>query len=346
MQASQKKTKQPDIDAFRGGILDWYDRHARQLPWRAPVGVEPNPYHVWLSEIMLQQTTVPTVKSYFEKFISIWPSLNDLALADQEKVLEEWAGLGYYARARNLHKCAQVVADEHAGQFPDKESELLKLPGIGPYTAAAISSIAFDKPAAVMDGNIERIMARVFAVEDPLPNSKPILKSYIELLSKAREDRPGDFAQALMDIGSSICTPKSPKCILCPVRKMCAAQAIGIAEDLPKKLPKKIKPSRVGAVYWIENDTGQILCVRRPEKGLLGGMLALPSTQWGDEIDHLVEAEDTKQFVKHTFTHFHLTLQIFKAKEPGQISGDWFDKEDVKGLPTVFKKAFDLIRNS
>ena len=343
--SSQFKDNTRFTDFFRGQILNWYDKHARVLPWRAPFGHQPDPYHVWLSEIMLQQTTVATVKAYFEKFISIWPTVIDLAKAEREDVLKEWAGLGYYARARNLHKCAQMIMESYEGEFPKEEQELLNLPGIGPYTAAAISSIAFDQPAAVMDGNIERVMARIFAVTTPLPKSKPELKSYIEELSKNRLDRPGDFAQSLMDLGSSICTPTSPKCMICPLNNLCRGYEEGIAADLPKKIKKSPKPQRFGYVYWIENKDNQIFLVQRPDKGLLGGMLALPSTEWREDLTdpHLIEAAETKHFVTHVFTHFKLKLMIKVASSPEGLDGNWVDKSEVSGLPTVFKKVYKLM---
>lgn len=346
MAVIKSKDKIKDVNFFRGRILAWYDKHARTLPWRAPIGKASNPYHVWLSEIMLQQTTVATVKAYFEKFTSIWPRVEDLASTDREDVLKEWAGLGYYARARNLHKCAQVIVNEYDGAFPDDENLLLKLPGIGPYTAAAITSIAFDKASTVMDGNIERVMARYFAIEDPLPISKPILKECIHDLSKDRTDRPGDFAQSLMDLGAGICTPKNPKCSLCPLNDTCLGYARGIAESLPKKVKKQPKPERFGHVYWIENDSREVFLVRRPDKGLLGGMLALPSTEWGDEneIISLIDGQDTNQFITHVFTHFKLRLDIYKSNDLGELKGEWVKIDDVKGLPTVFNKAFKLMR--
>ena len=347
MTALQIKDKAYDVDLFRGKVLSWYDKHARILPWRALPKTHVIPYHVWLSEIMLQQTTVPTVKSYFEKFLKLWPTIEDLAAAKQEDILKEWAGLGYYARARNLHRCAQIVVHDYEGMFPDEELELLKLPGIGPYTAAAITSIAFDKPAAVMDGNIERIMARIFAVPEPLPDSKPILKSYVESVSLNRTDRPGDFAQALMDIGASICTPNKPKCSLCPIETECLAKRQGIQTELPRKKKKEEKPQRFGHVYWIENDQEQVFVIRRPQKGLLAGMLAFPSTEWKESgVVPMMEAKPTGQFVTHVFTHFKLKLEIYTASSISSLEGEWIAKKDIEGLPTVFQKVLNLMRQA
>jgi A/G-specific adenine glycosylase len=236
MAVSPKQNK-IDIDVFRKKILSWYNKHQRALPWRTSSkdkkkGIKPNPYHVWLSEIMLQQTTVVTVGPYFEKFIQKWPTIHDLAKAERDEVMHEWAGLGYYARARNLHKCAQTVSVELGGEFPEEQSELEKLSGIGGYTSAAIAAIAFDKPANVVDGNIERVMSRIYAIKEPLPDSKVRLKELAAGLSDERKDHPGDYAQALMDLGATICTPKSPKCMLCPVNDLCEARKLGIESDL------------------------------------------------------------------------------------------------------------------
>ncbi len=335
-------------------LLRWYDRHARQLPWRvSPAdrkkGQLPDPYRVWLSEVMLQQTTVATVTPRYQRFLDLWPTLQDLAAATQEEVLAEWAGLGYYARARNLHKCAQVVAADHDGIFPDTAPDLQKLPGIGPYTAAAIASISFDEPAPVMDGNIERVMARLFAVQTPLPEAKPELRQLAAQETPIK--RPGDHAQALMDLGATICTPRKPVCALCPLRDCCTAYKQGIATELPHKKKKAEKPTRHGAAFIIRRKTdNHILLVRRPEKGLLGGMLATPSTDWSEK------PATTPQFpckgswqkqegvVRHTFTHFHLMLDVWEAvvspKAAGPLCGQWHDNPVEAGLPTVFRKVF------
>ncbi|MEX0297782.1 MAG: A/G-specific adenine glycosylase, partial [Kordiimonas sp.] len=253
------------MSSFADNLLNWYDSHRRVLPWRALPNCTSNPYHVWLSEIMLQQTTVATVKSYFEKFLKLWPTIDELAAASQEVVLKEWAGLGYYARARNLHKCAQVIVSEHGSKFPEKEDDLRALPGIGDYTAAAIAAIAFGEKTAVVDGNIERIISRTFRIKTALPAAKKEIKTEVSQLTPT--DRPGDFAQAMMDLGASLCSPKKPSCLLCPVSGFCAAQTKGDMEHYPVKAPKKIKPVRRAISFWLEHD-GHVLLERRPQKGL------------------------------------------------------------------------------
>ncbi len=340
-------------------LLDWYDRNARKLPWRiAPedrkLGEVPDPYRIWLSEIMLQQTTVAAVKDYFEKFMSTWPTVNDLAAANEEDVMKAWAGLGYYSRARNLKKCADTVAAGYHGRFPDDEAELLKLPGIGPYTAAAIATIAFDRHAAVVDGNVERVLARLFRIETPLPDAKPDIRAHMAELTP--DERPGDFAQGVMDLGATICTPKRPACALCPWTVQCKAQAAGIAEALPRKAPKKRKPTRYGAAFvLVDEKTGAVLLRRRPPKGLLGGMTEVPGTDWTEDFEPDSAAESAPcpadwrrrtGEVKHTFTHFHLKLSIFRADvQAGQIpepDGAWWSGPDVlqsEALPTVMRKA-------
>lgn len=334
-----------------GALLDWYDAHARELPWRIPPlsNRRADPYRVWLSEIMLQQTTVAAVKAYFVRFTTLWPTVVDLANAADADVMGEWAGLGYYARARNLLKCARVVVADHGGQFPQTEAELLTLPGIGPYTAAAVASIAFQQPAPVMDGNIERVMARLFAVEDALPGCKPVLKAHATRLTPTH--RPGDHAQALMDLGATICTPKSPACGICPLMSACAARTQGIAADLPKKTPKKAKPTRFGFVYVTRRSDGAILLETRPDKGLLGGMLAFPTSDWCDAPTHdpPFEADWTEPDleVRHTFTHFHLRLAIHIASATQDMSpqrGEFVPRALFKpsSLPTLMRKAYDL----
>ncbi|MFZ5616057.1 MAG: A/G-specific adenine glycosylase, partial [Pseudomonadota bacterium] len=262
-------------------LLKWYDANARELPWRVgpearKAGERPVPYRVWLSEIMLQQTTVATVRPRFNEFLARWPTVEAMAAASLDDVLGQWAGLGYYARARNLHKCAVEVA--RAGGFPKTEEELRALPGVGQYTAAAIAAIAFDAPAIVMDGNIERVAARLFAIKTPLPKAKAELKEAIGAVWP--EKRSGDFAQALMDLGAGVCSPRNPKCLLCPLSAHCEARAKGIAESLPRKAKRPEKPLRRGIAYALVNSKGEILFERRPEKGLLGGMLGLPGTEW------------------------------------------------------------------
>ena len=334
-------------------LLAWYDANARVLPWRVPPGSSESadPYRVWLSEIMLQQTTVAAVKAYFERFTALWPTVRDLAAAEDAQVMGEWAGLGYYARARNLLKCARVVVAEHGGQFPDTEEALLTLPGIGPYTAAAIASIAFDRPAPVMDGNIERVMARLFCVEEPLPASKPVLKEHATRLTPSH--RPGDHAQALMDLGAMICTPKSPACGICPLMADCAARKAGIAADLPRKSPKKPKPTRLGYVYLARRADGAWLLETRPDRGLLGGMLAFPTSDWSDAPEYAPPLDapwhDPDIEVRHTFTHFHLRLALRLADAPMDATperGTFVPNAQFSpsALPTVFRKAFDLGR--
>lgn len=332
-------------------LLDWYDVHARDLPWRVPPaarqsGVTPNPYHVWLSEIMLQQTTVVAVKSYFEKFLSIWPTVSDLAAAKDDDVMAAWAGLGYYARARNLLKCARVVVAEHDGVFPQTEAELLKLPGIGPYTAAAIASIAFDRAATVLDGNVERVMARQFAVTDPLPGSKETLRGFAKTRTPNR--RAGDYAQAVMDLGATICTPRNPACGICPWIDGCLARNQGIAADLPKKTRKAPKPIRKGTAFVAQRDDGMVLLERRADKGLLGGMLGWPGTEWSEDpapTNPPVAAiwRDVPVEIRHTFTHFHLYLSIKAAQVSGKeepMKGAFQTLDNPQDLPTVMRKVW------
>jgi A/G-specific adenine glycosylase len=333
---------------FDSSLLGWYDRHARDLPWRSRGGLRPDPYHVWLSEVMLQQTKVATVGPYFRKFLALWPTVRDLAAAELNDVLVAWAGLGYYARARNLHKCAQTVAELHGGIFPDTEEALRALPGIGDYTAAAVAAIAFDRPAVVMDGNIERVVARLFAFQEPLPAGKPALKALVGKITPSR--RPGDFAQAMMDLGATLCTPKRPVCALCPWRPNCLAFSKGIAETLPKKAAKQERPVRHGLAFWAVDETGAVLLRRRPEQGLLGGMMEIPSTDWRGQPWTLDEARAfapeagdwrlLPDLVSHTFTHFHLLIAVAVAQTGGKAEGVWCQPRDLSGqaLPTVMKK--------
>ncbi len=337
-------------------LLHWYDAHARVLPWRSPPGVTPDPYHVWLSEIMLQQTTVATVKAYFIKFLNLWPTIQDLAEADREDVMRAWAGLGYYARARNLHACAISIVETHGGLFPRTVEGLLELPGIGPYTAAAIASIAFDVPAAAVDGNVERVISRYYAIEEPLPAAKPAIRQYAQSL--VPQKRAGDFAQAMMDLGATICTPKSPDCENCPWLAGCQGRKLAIAETLPRKLPKKKIPTRKAYAFWIEQD-GAVLLRKRPDKGLLGGMLEVPSTEWIAKLprDHECPLSAVWRklpgIVAHTFTHFHLELTVLVAEkiETGELvqPGDyrWVKRADLPGeaLPTVMQKVVAHVIN-
>ncbi len=339
-------------------LLAWYDRHARVLPWRVSpadraAGVRPDPYRVWLSEVMLQQTTVAAVRDYFHRFTARWPTVGDLAAADDGAVMAEWAGLGYYARARNLLACARAVARDHGGRFPDTAPGLRTLPGIGPYTAAAIASIAFDRAETVVDGNVERVMARRFAVLTPLPQAKTELTRLAATLTP--QDRPGDYAQAVMDLGATICTPRNPACGICPWSAPCAARAQGIAADLPRKAPKAAKPTRHGTVWVARTADGAWLLERRPDRGLLGGMLGWPTTDWSDAPAGAPPAaadwHDTGAEVRHTFTHFDLCLRVLVARLPAGTTparGRFIPATDFQpaSLPTVMRKAFDLARTA
>lgn len=336
-------------------LLDWYDRHHRDLPWRvsppmAARGIKADPYHVWLSEVMLQQTTVPAVKPYFANFLARWPTVRDLADAASEDVMAAWAGLGYYARARNLKKCAEAVARDHDGVFPSTEEGLKTLPGIGDYTAAAVAAIAFNRQAAVMDGNVERVISRLFSIATPLPAAKPLMKQKVALLTP--QHRPGDFAQAMMDLGATICTPKRPACPLCPFRGSCEALRLHDPEHFPVKAAKKEKPVRHGAAFIAVTADGDILLRRRIESGLLGGMTEVPTTNWTARQDGTTSA-DAAPFpaawepcgtVIHVFTHFELRLSIYRVAIPSLIQTDngWWEAVtnlDSQALPTVMKKA-------
>ncbi|GJL93141.1 A/G-specific adenine glycosylase [Hyphococcus sp.] len=340
------------------GLLTWYDENARDLPWRiGPVackrGKRPDPYAVWLSEIMLQQTTVATVAPRYAEFLTLWPDVKAMAAAPLDDILGQWAGLGYYARARNLHKCAVVVASEHGGVFPDTEEALRALPGIGGYTAAAIAAIAFDKRAIVVDGNIERVVARLHQIKTPLPSAKAEIKARLEEIWP--EKRSGDFAQALMDLGAGICRPTAPMCLLCPLSPFCAAQKAGTQEQFPVKAAKKPKPNRIGAVFALVNTRGEMLFERRPEKGLLGGMLGLPGTEWkvklnGDVFDSAPADAEWKKTgeATHVFTHFHLTLDVYAGVAPKGFrknAGQQWIKPETAKIPTVMKRAVDLAIN-
>ncbi|MBT9368759.1 A/G-specific adenine glycosylase [Rhizobium sp. CSW-27] len=338
-------------------LLHWYDRHHRDLPWRVTPparreGHEANPYHVWLSEVMLQQTTVQAVKPYFRKFLETWPSVTDLAMAPVEDVMAAWAGLGYYARARNLKKCAEAVASLHGGVFPDTEEGLRSLPGIGDYTAAAVAAIAFDRPAAVMDGNVERVISRLYAIDAPLPGAKPLMKARVRALTPLQ--RPGDFAQAMMDLGATICTPKRPSCVLCPFRDNCLALGSDDPERFPVKAAKKEKPVRQGAAFVAVSTDGAVLLRRRPTSGLLGGMTEVPTTDWtarqdgGTTTDCAPFPADWQPagVVTHVFTHFELRLTVFRARtaQRREAEGWWepVERLETQALPTVMKKAITL----
>ena len=333
-------------------LLAWYDQAARDLPWRVgpgarASGVQPDPYHVWLSEVMLQQTTVAAVKDYFQRFLMRWPNVAALAAEDDAEVMAEWAGLGYYARARNLLKCARVVA-ENGGRFPETEAGLRALPGIGPYTAAAIAAIAFDRPETVVDGNVERVMARYRAIQTPMPAAKEEIRAAAAVLTP--ETRPGDYAQAVMDLGATICTPKNPCCLLCPLEATCAGKQQGIAADLPVKAPKKAKPTRYGHAYVLFREDGAVLLEERPAKGLLGGMKGFPGSDWAEEEPGPAPPAEVKWTlsddpVLHTFTHFHLSLTVHvgEAGIDAVPSVGAFHAQSGftdRALPTVMRKVY------
>lgn len=344
-------------------LLYWYDRHHRVLPWRVTPddyrqGVRPDPYRIWLSEVMLQQTTVEAVKAYFLKFTSLWPSVQALADATEDDVLRGWAGLGYYSRARNLKKCADKVAMQYGGQFPQSVEGLKQLPGIGDYTSAAIAAIAFNIPAAVVDGNVERVVSRLFAIKTIMPQAKAEIRRFTEQLTP--QTRPGDFAQAMMDLGATICTPKKPACILCPLNENCAALLEGEPERYPVKAPKKTRPVRYGAAFIIVSPRGEVYLRKRPDKGLLAGMSEVPNSDWiaADEtasperIEQLTGTERAPfaaQWqpggnITHIFTHFELRLSVYRADVttvPPSNNSWWVaqDKLSQEALPTVMKKA-------
>jgi A/G-specific adenine glycosylase len=342
-------------------LLEWYDRHRRALPWRPLPGERAAPYRVWLSEIMLQQTGVKTVGPYFEKFVARWPDVDALGRASLDDVLRMWAGLGYYSRARNLHACAVAVLRDHGGAFPDTEEGLRALPGIGPYTAAAIAAIAFGRRTMPVDGNIERVVSRLFAVEDPLPQAKPLIQQLATTLlgvTRAGDEksRAGDSAQALMDLGSSICTPKKPACALCPLNGGCSSRARGDQETYPRKAPKKTGALRRGAAFVVTR--GEELLVRtRPEKGLLGGMTEVPTSHWAaaqDDKSALKQAPSLNGVarwhrkagaVTHVFTHFPLELVVYTARAPARARAPegmrWVPISTLKdeALPNVMRKV-------
>jgi A/G-specific adenine glycosylase len=323
-------------------LLHWYDRERRDLPWRAPAGRRPDPYAVWLSEIMLQQTTVAAVIPFYERFLARWPTVEALAAAKLDDVLAAWAGLGYYSRARNLHQCAKIVAERFAGRFSETEDELRELPGIGPYTAAAIAAIAFGARATPVDGNIERVVARLFAVKKPLPGAKDEIRRLAATLTPAK--RAGDFAQALMDLGASLCTPKRPSCLMCPLQRDCSAHAQGIESTLPLKAIRAQRPVRVGLAFLALREDAHVLLRKRPEAGLLGGMLEVPSTDWADTLPPVKEALRTAPVraewwavpgtVVHTFTHFKLEMLVYRAILPADASLTfWADPQRCRWVP-------------
>jgi len=347
----RKKSSVPDP----ADLLNWYDRHRRVLPWRARRGEKPDPYRVWLSEIMLQQTAVKTVAPYYARFLALWPTLETLAETRLDNVLRAWAGLGYYARARNLHACARVVVQQHAGKFPASVEGLRALPGIGDYTAAAVAAIAFDAPAVPVDGNVERVVSRLFAVEEALPAAKPEIKRLASSLLPPH--RAGDFAQALMDLGATICSSKRPACALCPWNESCLALARGDQETFPRKAPKREGKLRRGAAFVALRADGRVLLRTRPEKGLLGAMTEVPGSDWAHDFDLAEALAAAPRFrakpkwrklpgvVSHVFTHFPLELAVFTAQVARATKAPkgarWVKLADLPGeaLPTVMRKV-------
>jgi A/G-specific adenine glycosylase len=348
----------PALDPSR--LLAWYDRHRRRLPWRALPGEAADPYQVWLSEVMLQQTTVTAVAPYYAKFLARFPTVDALAAAEIDEVFKLWAGLGYYARARHLHACAKAVVARHGGAFPATEAELADLAGIGPYTAAAVAAIAFDYPASPVDGNIERVITRLYAIEDQLPGAKPAIRALAERLRPAQ--RPGDFAQAMMDLGATICTPKNPACALCPFLDGCAARRRGDPETFPRKAKKREGKLRRGAAFVVLRADGHLLVRTRPARGLLGGMTEVPTTEFVADFDagaaleaapHLVTGGRTRTtrwrrlpgVVTHVFTHFPLELVVFRAEVPGSAAAPdgtrWIAASEVRGaaFPSLMRKV-------
>jgi A/G-specific adenine glycosylase len=334
-----------DADA----VLVWYDRHARDLPWRvSPAdranGVRPDPYRVWLSEVMLQQTTVAAVKAYFLRFTSLWPTVADLAAAPLDSVLREWAGLGYYARARNLHACAQAVVADHGGVFPDTSLGLQALPGIGAYTSAAIAAICFDEPVAVLDGNLDRVLARYYALDVPVREAKDELRA---ALQASVPSRAGDYAQAMMDLGATICAPRAAACMLCPIQPGCMATQQGDPTAYPVKPAKADRPVRRGHAFIMRDAAGDVYLQSRPAKGLLGGMTEVPGSDWTSDLGTaaypLEAAWSHRGQVVHVFTHFRLELEVWSAEvAPDGLDGGWWAApQALKGeaLPTLFRKV-------
>jgi len=332
--------------ATAASLLSWYDRHARRLPWRAEGGQTPDPYRVWLSEIMLQQTTVAAVKSYFATFTRRWPTVTALAAAEEAEVMSAWAGLGYYARARNLIACARAVA-ARGGHFPESEDALRALPGVGRYTAAAITAIAFGRRAVVIDANVERVISRLFVVDAPLPGSRPTIEALADSITPG--ERAGDFAQAMMDLGATICTPRKPACAICPLSSGCAARAGGAPETYPRKAAKRVRPVRRGTIFWLESE-GAVLLVQRPARGLLGGMRALPTGPWTDTDPALADAPADAPWRelgagRHVFTHFALDYRVMGARVAARSkAGSWWPIGEIEaaGLPTLFARAAQL----
>jgi A/G-specific adenine glycosylase len=373
---SQRKQAEaaPPVDASAADLLAWYDRNRRTLPWRATPGERADPYRVWLSEIMLQQTTVKAVAPYFARFTARWGDVRALAAASLDDVLRLWAGLGYYARARNLHACARAVVERHGGRFPESEAELAALPGIGAYTAAAVAAIAFGARSVPIDGNVERVVSRLFAVAEELPSAKAIIRKHADRLMP--DDRAGDFAQALMDLGATICTPRKPACAFCPWMPACAARRQGVPESFPRKAPKREGRLRRGAAFVVTRADRQMLLRTRAPNGLLGGMSEVPTSDWTHDFDesaalahapilsplsplrtgqreNRTRREDGKTItwrripgvVRHVFTHFPLELVVYVAKVPaGAVASPdarWVPLAQLPGeaLPNVMRKV-------
>ena len=349
VQGRRKAEKGSSRGRVAADLLHWYDRHRRDLPWRAKPGEPVDPYAVWLSEVMLQQTTVAAVRAYYERFLDRWRTVAALAAAPLDAVLHAWAGLGYYSRARNLHACARMVVEQHGGRFPETEEALRQLPGIGAYTAAAIAAIAFDRRTVVVDGNVERVMARLQAIDTPLPTARPDIRAAMD--AETPSSRVGDFAQAVMDLGATICTPKSPACMVCPIRSHCAAARTGDPAAFPVKLGRKAIPHRRGAVFVVQRDDGAILVQSRPANGLFGGMTELPGTAWTEtfHIDGIVLPPGVQGpmqqigTVEHGLTHFSLTLHVYRAESARErpAATRWIAPSALheEAFPTLMRKV-------
>jgi len=350
--ASDKQKARQD---FAHRLVEWYGRHAREMPWRTSPddhtkGARSNPYHVWLSEIMLQQTQVATVRDYFLKFIKLWPTVQHLAAADLEDILKAWAGLGYYSRARNLKKCADLIVAEHGGVFPQTHDILIKLPGIGDYTASAIASIVFSQAVPVVDGNVERVMSRHQRITKTFPEAKPETRQLLTQILD--QEKPGEFAQAMMDLGATICSPKRPACSLCPLNEDCLAYANGDQELFPYKKPKAKKPKRVGAAFVIENNKDEVFLCKRADSGLLASMTQVPTTDWnarqdGETGENALPFEShwkNTGIARHVFTHFELELEVWltRADQVKYLDGWWCKKSNLEteALPMVIHKVF------